>query len=87
MSNKASWAATAANSVILARDTNRGEVVIQFLAGSRVYFGFGEAAEVGKGLFLDTPGSCLTVNENRAIKVVHAICVAGGTAEGGIQFG
>lgn len=82
--SKGSWAATEADSVIVAADEYVGEVRIQVLSGGPIYLGFGEAAVAGQGLYVAQGGSYM-VDDHRANLAIHAICGAGQVAAGGYQ--
>mgnify|MGYP000944264479 FL=1 len=82
--SKGSWAATEADSVIVAADENVDEVRIQVLSGGPIYLAFGEAAVAGKGLYVAAGGSYM-VDDHRARMALHAICGAGQVAAGGYQ--
>ncbi len=84
---KGSWAATDADSVIVAADTYRGEIAIQHLSGDAMYIAFGEAAVVGEGILISSTAAFIRISDHRARLAIHAICDTGESASGGYQTG
>jgi len=82
---KGSWAATAADSVLVAADTYRGSIELQHTAGSPVFIGFGEAGVVGQGIKFAVTSPYYLINDHRARMAIHGICDTGLTASGGYQ--
>ncbi len=78
------WAATAADSVIVAKDANRGVLTIQWHADDDVFISFGPGAAVkDSGIKLNAVFPTITVSDYRAMEEVHAICETSETAKGG----
>lgn len=82
--SKGNWTANEVDSIIVAADENVDEVRIQVISGGPISIAFGEAAVVGKGLYVDAGGSYM-VDDHRARMAIHAICGAGQVAAGGYQ--
>ena len=83
--SKGAWAATAADSILLAADGSRQSIEIQFFSGDAVFLGFGEAGTVDEGikLFSDAPYYRIPPGDYRASLAIHGICDGAGTAAGG----
>ena len=82
---KDSIAVTATDAEIISADEYRGGVEIQHTGGSPMWLGFGEAAEVGKGLQLSSAAPYYMIADHRARMAIHAVCDTGNTATGGYQ--
>jgi hypothetical protein len=82
---KGAWTSTAVESTILAADSSRRQVAIQHTGGDAAYLGFGETAEVGKGIRVNIDAPYLQITDARAQMAIHMICDTGQTATGGYQ--
>ena len=82
---KGTWAATEADSEVLAADASRTAVEFQHTSGTPIYLAFGEAAVFGEGMLLRSVMPYYQVTDSRAALAIHMICDTGLVAGGGYQ--
>ena len=82
---KGTFAATAADSVVLAADEFRSEVNIQHRSGDEAFIGFGELAVVDEGMSVSSTFPVLLITGPLCGMAIHMICDGAGTAGGGYQ--
>ena len=76
-------ASTAAASVLVAANTDRGSVTLLYVSGSPTFLSFGTAVPVvDTGLFLSADVPVITINDQRAREAINGICDTGLTAAG-----
>jgi len=76
-------ASTAAASVLVAANTDRGSVTLLYVSGSPTFLSFGTTVPVvDTGLFLSADVPVITINDQRAREAINGICDTGLTAAG-----
>lgn len=78
-----SWAATAAETEVIAADRYRGEIEIQHTAGDAVFLGIGEAAVDAKGICIKSGAPYYRLTGVIATQAIRMICTSGESASGG----
>jgi hypothetical protein len=81
------WASTQADSIIVAANKYRDNLVIQQWSSDPTYLAFGQAAVSLSGYAMMTAGSVCVVHGPLAREAVHAINASSKTASGGYQEG